>query len=85
MSGAQHHREKMSRMRHTLTLDPDVDARVAQVCRVSGKSFNEVVNALLRHGLEVNATAKSSPPLQFDTVSLGLRPGLSLVSIADLE
>jgi hypothetical protein len=72
-------------MRHTLTLEPDVDASVAETCRVTGKPFKEVVNALLRQGLAVREAAKSAPPLFIAPIAMGLKPGLSLVSVSNLE
>jgi hypothetical protein len=72
-------------VRHTLTLDADVDARIAEACKASGKPFKQVVNSLLRQGLSLSETAASMPPLKIRTTEMGLQPGISLVSISELE
>ncbi len=72
-------------MRHTLTLDDDLDARIAEACKESGKSFKYVVNALLRQGLAQRESAVAAPAFKIQPRAIGLRPGLSLVSISELE
>ena len=73
-------------MRHTLTLEPDVDAALAATCRATGKPLKEVVNSLLRKGLALQESLKRVPPFVVEPVSMGgLRPGISLDSISALE
>ena len=72
-------------MRHTLTLEPDVDAALAEACRATGKPFKEVVNTIPRQGLTVRESARSAPPLNFEPFEMGLKEGLSLISISTME
>ena len=71
-------------MRTTLTLEPDVHAKLHQEMRRSGKSFKDTVNEFLRLGL--NARREMKPPKKFvvRTFPLGLRPGLSYDNIEEL-
>lgn len=72
-------------MRHTLTLEPDVDAALAELSRTSGQSFKEVVNSVLRQGLLAKRTSRTAPPLVIEPLTMGVRPGISLVSTSQLE
>ena len=73
-------------MRHTLTLEPDVDAALAAACRSTGKPLKEVVNTLLRNGLAVQESLRMAPPLVIEPLSMGgLRAGVSLDSVSALE
>ena len=73
-------------MRHTLTLEPDVDAAVAEACKSSGKPMKEVINTLLRHALASAESLKTAPPMVIRPISMGgLRPGVSIDSISALE
>jgi hypothetical protein len=63
-------------MRTTVTLDPDVAAKLKQTAREQGISFKEVLNASVRRGL---ASAKATPrPYRVPTRPLGVRPGVDL-------
>ncbi len=64
-------------MRTTLTLDPDVAAKLRSLARERGVSFKEVVNGVLRLGLSSGATP-SSRPYKLVTKRMGLRPGIDL-------
>ena len=64
-------------MRTTVTLDPDVEARLRQVMRERGVSFKDAVNDAIRAGLQP-ARAKNKRFVQ-RTFSLGLRPGIDLI------
>jgi hypothetical protein len=72
-------------VRTTLTLDPDVAAKLKSQSKKSGRPFREVVNEALRRGLE---KPRSSGPRQrfvVQTRDLGdLAPGLNLDNIGDL-
>ena len=72
-------------MRTTLTLDEDVANRVQAEARRSGRPFKVVVNDLLRAGLSQSRRAPRAEPFQVEPGNFGgLRPGLSLDSIAAL-
>jgi hypothetical protein len=63
-------------MRTTVTLDPDVAAKLQQVSRDRGVSFKEVLNASVRRGL---SSAEATPePYRLPTRNLGVRPGVNL-------
>jgi hypothetical protein len=71
-------------MRTTLTLDPDVSAKIKRSVAELRKPFKVVVNDLLRSGLEKNSKPKTKP---YKTKSFGMgapRPGYNLDNIAEL-
>ena len=51
-------------MRTTLTLDDDVDAKLREESRRSGKPLKQVVNDCLRLGLNVRAKAPPATPFR---------------------
>lgn len=63
-------------MRTTVTLDPDVAARLREVARERGISFKEALNSAVRRGLvdERGGRRPYRPPAR----PLGLRPGVDL-------
>lgn len=63
-------------MRTTVTLDPDVAAKLKTVARERGISFKQALNHAVRAGL--GAARRSSRSFQQYTQPMGLRPGLSL-------
>lgn len=63
-------------MRTTVTLDPDVAARLQRLAAERGTSFKATINATLRAGLEVGAT--TSAPYREVTRALRVRPGVDL-------
>jgi len=63
-------------MRTTLTLDPDVAARLRQVAKERGISFKEAVNRALRAGLA--ETHGSPKPYRIKARNLGIRPGVDI-------
>lgn len=65
--------------RKTVTLDEDVVARLESETRRSGKSFEAVVNAALRAGLNIHAHEFVMKPHE-----LGLRSGMEIDDIAGL-
>ena len=68
-------------MRTTVTLEPDVDARLRQLARERNISFKEALNGTLRAGL----AAKGSPrPFRQRTHRLGLRRGVDLTKALQL-
>ena len=71
-------------MRTTLTLDQDVEAKLNAEMRRSGKSFKEVVNEILRIGLNARREFLTSKPFKVRARKLGTRPGLNYDNIGDL-
>ena len=72
-------------MRTTLTLDEDVAAKLKAEVRRSGKSFRDIVNDTLRHGLVEKRAATHRRPFKVLARDLGnLRPGLSLDNVGEL-
>jgi hypothetical protein len=63
-------------MRTTVTLDPDVAARVKEVARERGVSFKEALNSSLRRGL--GAAEGTVEPYRTPSRPLGLRRGVDL-------
>ena len=72
-------------MRSTLTLDPDIDAAIREIHLASGRSSKEIINSALRKGFASKEAICSSPKLTIRPLSMGLNPGVSLVSISELE
>ena len=70
-------------MRTTLTLDDDVAAKLRAEARNSGEPFKQVVNRLLRTGLNVRAQAAALPPYRIKARSLG-RPGFNYDKVWEL-
>lgn len=69
-------------MRTTITLDPDVAAKLKAEMRRTGKKFREVVNSRLRRGLrEEEAPKKRFVVKPFIS---GERPGLNYDNIGEL-
>ena len=63
-------------MRTTITLDPDVAARLRRLAAERGTSLSAAVNIALRTGLEMG---HGSPgPYEEQVVSLGVRPGIDV-------
>ena len=71
-------------MRTTLTLDPDVAAKVKKGSAKLGKPLKEVINAALRVVLDEILTPPPSKPYRTKATAMGLRPGLSYENIAEL-
>jgi hypothetical protein len=63
-------------VRTTVTLDPDLAAKLKAVARERGVSFKEALNSALRRGLaEGNEAAR---PYRQRTHTMGVRPGIDL-------
>ena len=67
-------------MRTTLTLEPDVAARLRQEIRRSGKGLKALVNEALRLGLGLGLSGKPVRPPRFEVRphAFGLKPGVDL-------
>lgn len=62
-------------MRTTVTLDPDVEAKLREIARERGVSFKEALNSAIRAGL---MASRSTREYQTPSRSLGLRAGVNL-------
>jgi hypothetical protein len=71
-------------VRTTLTLDPDIIAKLKAEIRKSGLSFKEAVNRFLRLGLNSKRATKSSKPFVVKAQALGVREGFNYDNIGDL-
>ncbi len=63
-------------MRTTVTLDPDVAAKLKQTARERGISFKEALNESVRLGL--GGAGANARPYRVPTRRLGVRPGIDL-------
>lgn len=63
-------------MRTTVTLDPDLAAKLRRIAQERGISFKEALNATLRAGL--SPQAGKARPYRLLERRLGLRPGIDL-------
>lgn len=63
-------------MRTTITLEPDVAAKLRALARERGISFKEAVNSVLRRGLADGEPG--SRPFVVESRPLGLRAGIDL-------
>jgi plasmid stability protein len=63
-------------MRTTLTLDPDVEAKLRALARERRMSFKAAVNSVLRRGLAEERPA--ARPFAVAARSMGLKPGIDL-------
>ena len=71
-------------MRTTLTLDPDVAAKVKRGANQLGKPLKEIINAALRLGLDQVLKPPAAKPYRTQPRPLGLRRGLSYDNVAEL-
>jgi hypothetical protein len=63
-------------VRTTLTLDPDLAARLRRLAAERGTSFKDTVNAALRAGLDAQRGAAQT--YQEQTADLGVMPGVDI-------
>ena len=72
-------------MRTTLSLDPDIVERARELAARNGESFRDVVNRLLRAGLEQSdRRPQSLAPYRTQPHHRGLVPGVSLDNVQEL-
>jgi hypothetical protein len=64
-------------MRTTVTLDPDLAAKLSSIARERGISFKAALNGALRRGLSGGAGG-SKRPYRLASRRLDLRPGVDL-------
>lgn len=65
-------------MRTTLTLEPDVAARLKQEIRRSGKGLKTLVNEALRLGLGLSGKPVAGPRFEVRPHAFGFKPGVDL-------
>lgn len=58
-------------MRTTLTIDDDVAARLERLKRERNASFKDIVNEVLRRGLDSDAQPKTRKPFCLKTFDMG--------------
>jgi hypothetical protein len=71
-------------VRTTLTLDPDVAAKLRALAKQTGLPFKQIVNERLRLGLQAPASANVRPRFVLRARPMGLRPGINLDSYSEL-
>jgi hypothetical protein len=64
-------------MRTTVTLDPDVAAKLKAEMRSKDISFKEALNSSIRRGLD-SASSTRAKPYKVRTAKMGARPGVNL-------
>ncbi len=69
-------------MRTTVTLDPDLAARLKALAHQRSVSFKSAINATLRAGLDAEATGQR--PYREKSRDLGVRPGVDLTKALQL-
>ena len=67
----------MLHMRTTVTLDPDVAAKLKEETRKRGISFKEALNSSVRRGLDSGGRTDGKP-YKVRTAKLGAQPGVNL-------
>jgi hypothetical protein len=71
-------------MRTTLTLDPDVAAKVKRGAKKLGKPLKVVINDAVRIGLDTVLNPPAARPYRTVPRPMGLRQGFSCDNIAEL-
>jgi len=71
-------------MRTTITLDPDVAAKLKAEMRRTGKKFRDVVNSSLRRGLRAEEPQPTKQPFRIKPIASGERPGFNFDNIGEL-
>jgi hypothetical protein len=63
-------------MRTTVTLDPDVEAKLRATMRERGLSFKAALNDAVRAGLDADSTEPKR--YRMPTAAMGLQPGVNI-------
>jgi hypothetical protein len=66
----------MLQMRTTVTLDPDVEAKLKQVMRERGVSFKVALNEAVRSGL--GGSAPTARGYRMQTYPMGIKKGVNI-------
>jgi hypothetical protein len=72
-------------MRTTVTIDPDVHQLLQDAMQRSRQSFKEILNQALRRGLADMAPSVNEPPFRVNARPLGLRAGIDLARLNQLN
>ena len=67
-----------------MTLDDDLAAKLRAEAQQSREPFKQVVNHVLRLGLEAKTRARALPTFKVKTRDLGLRPGFDFDNVEEL-
>lgn len=76
--------DMMPLMRTTLTIDDDVAARIEHLRRHRGASLREMIDVLLRDGLERQSQRLQSKAYRLKPRALGLRAGVDATKLNQL-
>jgi len=72
-------------MRTTLTLEDDLAGELRETARKTDRSFKDVVNETLRHGLAAGAApARRGPRFRVHPKACGFRAGIDLAKLNQL-
>lgn len=71
-------------MRTTLTLDPDVAAKLTTESKRLGLSFKEIVNRVLRLGLNTKRELEKPHPFHIKPIPMGLKAGFQIDNIGEI-
>ena len=71
-------------MRITLTIDDDLAEQIQELRRRRGHSLKQVVNGLLREGLESRLRGRRGETYRTRSYKLSLRPGINPVKLNQL-
>jgi len=71
-------------MRTTLTLDDDIAIRIKGRLKTSGVSFKDLVNDLIRKGLETSRPGRRAGKFKIKPIELGLKEGFSYDNVSEL-
>lgn len=66
----------VSRMRTTVTLEPDVARLLSEHARKTRRSFKETLNAAVRSGLRSNTVPPEKREFHLDVRPMGLKAGV---------
>lgn len=71
-------------MRTTLTLDDQVDARLRKIAREQNRSYKEIVNEAIAHGLHALESAEPASEYHVRARHFGLKPGVDRAKLNQL-
>ena len=74
----------MTRVRTTVTLDPDVERLVKEKARSSRQSFKQVLNDAIRQGLRDEAIVAPRKPFRVKARPMRLRTGIDPARLSEI-